>query len=178
MNTNLNKTSKRLAQGAILALAVAGLSVPSFAATSTFDIQVDEPTDPCMFFTPVEATWEPDSMVTMSEVGNPSNANTLGFIYVEPTDQVEMAVSLNFMTGSSCGVDGEPVSEAPTGEVTATWTMPVSGDISLDAGATCDPSSPCSAAATTSIGATVSVAADATTGVNSGSVSIEWIPAD
>ncbi len=183
MTKALNNAPKRLAQAAVLTLAITGVSVPSFAlepgtTSSFFTIDVQEPSDPCELFTPYGATWAPDTTVTLTDQGNPSNTNAgAGSITVGPGASVGMQVNLNFSDGSSCNpADGSPVNVAPDGTVSATWTMPNSGDVSLDTGSnTCDVS--CSAASTTSIVATALVAASATTAMNSGSVSITWVPA-
>jgi hypothetical protein len=126
-----------------------------------------------------DASWAPESYVTLSEVGAVGNENNPGQINVAPGADISMAVALNFLDGDSCGVDGGSVPVDPTGEVTATWNMPASGDVELVAGSynCADALNPCSAASTTSITATASVAVGATTAVESGSVDIEWVPA-
>jgi len=184
MNQPLNKASKRLAQAAVLTLAITGISAPSFAlspgtVSPAFQINVQEPADPCENYMAFDASWEPDTFVTLSEVGATGNANNPGLINVAPGADVSMVVALNFQDGDSCGVGGGSVPVDPTGEVTATWNMPVSGDVQLVPGSynCADALNPCSAASTTSITATASVAMSATTGVESGSVDIEWVPA-
>jgi hypothetical protein len=183
MNQPLNNTSKRLAQAAVLTLAITGISAPSFAispgtVSPAFQINVQEPADPCLNYPGYDASWEPDTFVTLSEVGVAGNAGNPGTITVAPGADISMAVALNFQDGDSCGVGGNPEATDPTGEVTATWNMPASGNVELVAGSyNCDALNPCSAASTTSITATASVAVNATTAVENGTVDIEWVPA-
>lgn len=171
----LSNTTKRLAQAAVLTLAITSVSAPALALTHTslFTIDVQEPADPCLAFTDFGASWSPDSFVTLTDANDNANTN-IGQLTVEPGDVVQMDVSLNYTDGETCGV-----SAPPSGEVTATWTMPASGDVVLDSDTvTCAVSSPCSAATTGSIYAAASVAIGATPGLNSGEVFIEWVPAD
>ena len=166
-----NNAPKRLAQAAVLTLAITGVSVPSFALehTSLFTIDVQAAPDPCGAFTDFGATWSPDSFVTLTDASDSTNSN-IGQLTVEPGDSINMTVSLNFLDGETCGV-----ATGPTGDVSATWTI-LSGDLAVDAGSTCDVSSPCSAATTTSIEAAVSVPLGATIGTNTGEVDIVWVP--
>ena len=176
MNQPLNKTSKRLAQAAVLTLAITGISAPSFAETamSTFTIEINEFTDPCAGEIEYAASWSPNEYVTLSEV-NSANTNNPGSIMVDPGASVTMTVGLVFQDGEDCYL---PVD--PDGTVSASWTMPGSGDISLDGSETCVAgATPCSAAVTNSISATALVSPTATYGgINSGHVDIEWIPAN
>ena len=181
MNQPLNKTSKRLAQAAVLTLAITGISAPSFAfvETATFQIEVQAPVNPCDTYTPIStvATWDPYSYVTLSEVGNVSNQSQPGTIFVGPNSVVDMTVDLRWENGDTCGVDGSPdYTVEPTGLVTADWDMSAADDISLDGTENCVTAG-CSAALKPSIEANGLVAGDASTGANSGSVTIEWIPA-
>ena len=183
MNQPLNNTSKRLAQAAVLTLAITGISAPSFAispgtVSSAFQINVQEPADPCENYPGYDASWEPDTFVTLSEVGAAGNAGNPGTITVAPGADISMAVALNFQDGDSCGVGGNPEATDPTGEVTATWYMPLSGNVELvaDSYNCADALTPCPAASTTSITATASVALSATTAVENGRVDIEWVP--
>jgi hypothetical protein len=177
MNQPLNKTSKRLAQAAVLTLAITGISAPSFALTqtSTFTINVNEYVDPCSGAADYPATWLPDSYVTLSDSNDPFNQNNPGQILVNRGATVAMSVGLGFQDGEECFVTMDP-----DGTVTATWTMPLSGDVALDNTEICVAgAAPCSAADTNSIYATALVSPAATYGgINSGSVFIEWIPAD
>jgi len=107
-----------------------------------------------------------------SNVGNP------GSILVDRGADVAMSVGLGFQDGETCFVPTDP-----DGTVTATWTMPSSGDVTLDGTENCVAANPCLAgdlaSGADSISATASVAIDAAYGgINTGSVSIEWIPAD
>jgi hypothetical protein len=176
MNQPLNNTSKRLAQAAVLALTITGISAPSFAATqnATFSIEVRTPYDPCAFSADYAASWMPDSYVWLSDSNDPFNQNNPGQILVDPGATVAMSVGLGFQDGEECY---SPLD--PDGTVTAQWSMPGGNDVTLDAGATCDVSAPCLAVDTNSISATALVAQAATTGgINNGSVLIEWIPAN
>ncbi len=172
MTTALNNAPKRLAQAAVLTLAITGVSVPSFAAehTSLFTIEVQAAPDPCGAFTDFGATWSPDSFVTLTDASDSLNTN-IGQLQVEPGDSINMTVGLNFLDGETCGV-----ATGPTGDVSAAWTI-LSGDLAVDAGSnTCDVSSPCSAATTSSLEAAVSVPVGAMIGMNSGEVNIVWVP--
>ena len=172
-----NIAPKRLAQAAVLTLAITAVGAPSFAleqATSTFTIEINQFVDPCAGELEYAATWSPDELVTLSEV-NTANTGNPGSILVDPGASVAMTVDLNFLNGEDCFV---PV--APDGTVTATWNLPASGDVDLDDSETCVTglTGPCSAAETSSISATALVSPQATYGgINSGSVVIEWIPA-
>lgn len=169
-----NNTPKRLAQAAVLTLAITGVSVPSFALTHTslFTIDVQAAPDPCAAFTDFGATWSPDSFVTLTDASDNANTN-IGQLTVEPGDSINMTVGLNFLDGETCGV-----AAGPTGDVSAAWNI-LSGDLAVDAGSnTCDVSTPCSAATTSSIEAAVSVPVSAMIGTNSGEVDIVWVPAD
>ena len=174
MNQPLNNTSKRLAQAAVLTLAIAGISAPSFALdeTATFQIEVQEPVDPCDIYTDVPATWMPDTLVSLTDMNNNSNTG-FGTIVVDQGADVGMTVPLNFSDGLTCNVD-----EPPTGEVFATWTMPVSGDIVLAPGSANCVDLSCLAANLSSIDAIATVALDAMVGTETGSVFIEWTPAN
>jgi hypothetical protein len=176
MNQPRNITGKRLAQAAVLTLAITGISAPSFAfsETATFTINVNEYVDPCFGSSDFAASWLPESFVSLSEVNAPLNQNNPGSITVDRGDSVAMSVGLGFQDGEECFVAMDP-----DGTVSATWTMPNSGDVSLDGNETCvTGATSCSAADTNSISATALVASDATYGgINSGSVFIEWIPA-
>ena len=172
----LNTTGKRLAQAAVLTLAITSVSAPSFALSETvpFTINVNEYQDPCAGSAEYAATWFPDSFVTLSDFNDPLNQNNPGQIFVDPGATVAMSVGLGFEDGEACY---SPLD--PDGTVTAAWSMPGGNDVTLDAGATCDISAPCLAVDTNSISATALVSLAATYGgVNSGSVFIEWIPAD
>jgi len=180
MNQPLNKASKRLAQAAVLTLAITGISAPSFAfvETATFQIDVTAPVNPCDTYTPIStvATWDPDGYVTLSEVGNASNQSQPGVIFVGPNSAVDMTVDLHWENGDTCGVDGSPdYTVEPTGLVTAAWDMSAATDISLDGTENCVAAG-CSAATKPSIEATGLVAGNALTGANSGDVRIEWTP--
>jgi hypothetical protein len=167
-----NNTPKRLAQAAVLTLAITGVSVPSYALdhTSLFTIDVQEPENPCDAFSDFGATWMPDSFVTLTDASDSLNTD-FGQLQVEPGDSVDMTVALSFSNGETCGVATEP-----TGNVTAAWTM-ISGDLTVDVGSnTCAAASPCTAATTDSIEAAVSVPADAAIGMNLGKVDIVWVP--
>jgi hypothetical protein len=174
MNQPLNNTSKRLAQAAVLTLAITGISAPSFALDETayFQIEVQEAENPCDIYQDVPATWMPDTLVSLTDLNNNSNTG-FGSIVVDQGADVFMTVPLNFSSGLTCNVD-----EAPSGDVSATWTMPVSGDILLDLGSYNCVASACSAANVSSIDATATVAFDAMVGIETGSVFIEWTPAD
>ena len=80
-----NNTPKRLAQAAVLTLAITGVSVPSFALehTSLFTIEVQAAPDPCGAFTDFGATWMPDSFVTLTDASDSLNTN-IGQLQVEP----------------------------------------------------------------------------------------------
>jgi hypothetical protein len=172
MTKALNNAPKRLAQAAVLTLAITGVSVPSFALdhTSLFTIEVQAAPDPCGAFTDFGATWSPDSFVTLTDASDNANTN-IGQLTVEPGDSINMTVALSFSDGETCGV-----ATGPTGNVTAAWTM-LSGDLTVDVGSnTCAVGSPCSAATTSSIEAVVSVPVNAMIGMNSGEVDIVWVP--
>jgi hypothetical protein len=177
MNKNFNNASKRLAQAGALTLAIASISAPSFAATHNLDftINVNEYNDPCFGSADFAASWMPDTYVGLTDVNDFSNVGNPGSILVDRGADVAMSVGLGFEDGESCFVPTDP-----DGTVTATWTMPNTGDVTLmDGTATCVAASPCLAADTNSISATAAVAIDAAYGgINTGSVSIEWIPAD
>jgi hypothetical protein len=167
-----NNAPKRLAQAAVLTLAITGVSVPSFALehTSLFSIDVQAAEDPCGAFTDFGATWMPDSFVTLTDASDSLNTN-FGQLTVEPGDSINMTVGLSFLDGETCGV-----ATGPTGNVTAAWTM-LSGDLTVDDGSnTCAVGSPCSAATTSSIEAAVSVPVNAVIGMNLGKVDIVWVP--
>jgi hypothetical protein len=174
----LNKAGKRLAQAAVLTLAITGISAPSFAETetamSTFTIEINQFTDPCAGELEAAASWSPEEYVTLSEV-NSANTNNPGSILVDPGASVTMTVGLGFRDGEDCYL---PVD--PDGTVIASWTMPGSGDVTLDGFETCVlGATPCSAADTNSISATALVSPTAPYGaINSGHVDIEWIPAN
>ena len=172
MTKALNSAPKRLAQAAVLTLAITGVSVPTFAAehTSLFTIEVQAAPDPCGAFTDFGATWSPDSFVTLTDASDNLNTN-IGQLQVEPGDSINMTVGLNFLDGETCGVPA-----GPTGDVSAAWNI-LSGDLTVDAGSnTCDVSSPCSASTTSSIEAVVSVPVNAMIGMNSGEVNLVWVP--
>jgi hypothetical protein len=170
----LNKAGKRLAQAAVLTLAITGISAPSFALDETayFQIEVQEAENPCAIYQDIPATWMPDTLVSLTDLNNNSNTG-FGSIVVDQGADVGMTVPLNFESGLTCNVD-----EAPSGEVSAAWTLPLSSDISLDLGSYNCVDSPCSAANVSSIDAIATIAFNAMIGTKSGSVFIEWTPAD
>lgn len=174
MKKQLTGTSKRLAQAGVLALVIAGVSVPSFAETSnsTFTISVTPPVDPCAGYPETLPTWSPDSSVYLTD--NNNNVNTgSGLIDVEPGASVAMSVMLNFMSGDTC-VGGNSQTVFADGDITATWNMP-SGITVFEP--SCDGViNICSASTSSSISGTAIVAGDAD-GVYPGSVDIVWVPA-
>lgn len=173
MKKQLTGTSKRLAQAGVLALVIAGVSVPSFAETSnsTFSFNVTPPVDPCAGFTEMLPTWAPDPSVTLDD--NNSANGGVGFIDVEPGASVGMSVLLNFSPGETCN-EGNTQQVLADGDITATWTMPSGIDLIEP---NCDGVINTCSASTSSVIVGTALVGLATDGVYNGSVDIVWVPA-
>jgi len=175
MSSFTKRAGKRIAQIAVLAVVVTGVSLPTFAqetATSNFSLLVTAPMDPCAGIPDNPPTWMPDMSVSLEDINNLQQGyGTLG---VEPGASVNMSVALNFSAGDTC-IAGNYQAVQADGDVTATWTMPTDFTLSM---ASCNGvDSFCSASTTSSLFANAQVPINAADGVYSGSVDIVWVPA-
>jgi hypothetical protein len=156
----------KTSRGAVSVLATSflvlatSLSGSAQEASDEFTITVQQPEDPCLMYTDMDATWSVDPWVNLTT----DNANQSNLIQVYPGTEVSVSLGWSFMDAYVCG------SNTPaTGYVYATWTLPgldLSDETCLEG----------CAVTSTSTTARVEVPVDATPDDYVGTISLNWVP--